>query len=154
MKPKRSWIAVFVFAFLLWTVGGCGPASDRAAVKGKVTIDGAPLPEGVIEFVPLDKQKGQPGGSAIENGQYAIAAEKGLASGDYLVQIRADRPTGKKVWDGMGDERWPASKKNYVNLTESYLPARYNDRSALKATIELGKVNVHDYDLQLDKKGR
>ena len=52
----------------------------------------------------------------------------------------------------MGDERWPASKKHYVDKMESYIPARYNDRTTLRVTIELGKVNVKDFDLQLPKK--
>jgi len=154
MKRKVSVAAVVFLGCLLGTVPGCG-GSNRAAVKGKVTIDGAPLPNGLIEFMPQDKQSGQPGGSVIENGQYAISAEKGLLAGDYQVQIRADRPTGKKVWDGMGDERLPASKKNMVDVMESYVPARYNDRTELRAKIEPGKVNVCDFDLQLGgKKGR
>ena len=156
MKLKRSVVATLVLGCFLGTVAGCGgEASKRAAVKGKITIDGAPLPNGVIEFLPLDKQSGQPGGSAIETGQYAISAEQGLLVGAYQVQIRADRPTGKKAWDGMGDERWPASKKNFVEQMESYVPARYNDRTELRAKIESGKVNVYDFDLQLgSKKGR
>jgi hypothetical protein len=91
-------------------------------------------------------------GPAIENGHYAISAEKGLFAGDYQVRIRADRPTGKKVWGGMGDERAPDSKKNFVAVMESYIPAGYNDQSTLTATIEPGKVNECNYDLQLGKK--
>jgi hypothetical protein len=153
MNRTRSLAATVLWVFILCIGGGCGPAATkRAAVKGRVMIDGAPLPNGLIEFIPVDKQKGQPGGSAIENGHYAISAENGLFAGDYQVRIRADRPTGKKVWDGMGDESWPASKKNFVNVMESYIPPRYNDRSTLTATIEPGKVNEWNYNLQLDKK--
>ena len=153
MKLQRSLIAVLVLQSALWLVAGCGGGgSKRMAVHGKITVDGTPLPNGLIDFLPLDKQNGQPGGSAIEHGEYAISAEKGLLAGDYQVQIRADRPTGKKIWDGMGDERWPASKKNMVELMESYIPVRYNDRTELRAKIESGKANVHDFDLQLGGK--
>jgi hypothetical protein len=117
----------------------------------KVTIDGAPLPDGLISFVPLDKN-GQPAGTAIQNGHCSIGADKGLLPGEYQVQVRAERPSGKKEWDGMGDERWPASKKNYVDRMESYIPAQYNERTTLKATIELGKVNVGDFDLHVPRK--
>jgi hypothetical protein len=155
MKLPQSAVVILVLGCFVGTVAGCGEASQRAAVKGKVTVDGAPLPTGVIEFLPVDKQSGQPGGAAIEAGQYAISADKGLLAGEYLVQIRADRPTGKKVWDGMGDERWPASKKNFVDQMEAYIPARYNDRTELRARIESGKLNVYDFELQLGgKRGR
>jgi hypothetical protein len=152
MKHNRSVVAILLLGTILGTVIGCGDDVKRAAVKGKVTIDGTPLPDGVITFVPLDKANAQPGGSPIANGQYAISAANGLAAGEYQVQIRADRPTGKKEWDGMGDERLPASKKHYVDKMESYIPAQYNDRSTLQATVELGKVNVRDFDLHLPKK--
>jgi hypothetical protein len=153
MKFQRSILAILAVGGLPWAAAGCfGEVSPRAAVRGRVTLDGTPLPNGLIEFIPLDKQKGQPGGSAIENGLYAINADKGLFEGDYQVQIRADRPTGKKEWDGMGDERWPASKKHYVDVMESAIPARYNDRTTLKATIARGKVNECNFDLQTGKK--
>jgi hypothetical protein len=151
MKCKVSVRAVVLLGCLLGTVSGCG-GSNRAAVKGKVTLDGVPLPDGSIDFVAVDKSTGNTGGARIANGEYAIRAEQGLLPGDYQVQVRADRPTGKKVWDGMGDDRAPANKKNLVDQMESYIPTRYNDRTELRTKIELGKVNVCDFDLQLGKK--
>jgi hypothetical protein len=153
MKRKLSAVAVVLLGCLLWTAWGCG-GTNRLAVKGKVSIDGAPLPEGSIDFVAVDKNVGSTAGARIDKGEYVIRAEQGLLPGEYQVQIRAVRSTGKKVWDGMGDDRAPASKKNMVDQMESYVPARYNDRTELRAKIESGKVNAYDYDLQLDKKGR
>jgi hypothetical protein len=151
MKRKRSCVAL-VLGGILGTALGCArDVSNRAVVKGTIMIDGAPLPTGSIDFIPMDK-RGQPGGAAIEKGHYEISADKGLFAGDYKVQVQAQRPTGKKVWDGMGDERAPASKKNYVNVMESYIPAKYNNQSTLTATIEVDKVNECNFDIQLDKK--
>jgi hypothetical protein len=145
--------AVILLALIAWVPGGCtrGP-SDRGAVKGKVTVDGSPLAQGSIEFIPVDPKLGQTGATGIKDGQYAIAAERGLLAGEYQVQIRAERPTGRKHWDGMGDERRPASQKNYVDEMVSYIPAKYNDRTTLKAKIEPGKVNEYDYNLEVGKK--
>ena len=153
MKCKRLVTVIVFLALIPWTLGGClrGP-SDRGAVKGKVTVDGSPLPQGSIEFIPLDPRLGQTGSTGIKNGEYAISAERGLFAGEYQVQIRAQRPTGRKHWDGMGDERRPASQKNYVDEMVSYIPAKYNDRSTLKAKVEPGKVNEFNYDLELGKK--
>ncbi len=151
MKRHLTVPTVVFLACLLGSVGGCG-GSNRAAVKGKITIDGVPLPEGTIDFIPVDKTTGNTAGARVANGDYAIRAEQGLFPGEYQVQVRAERPTSKKVWDGMGEDRAPASKKTMVEQLESYLPARYNDRTELHAKIEAGKVNVCDFDLQLGKK--
>jgi hypothetical protein len=148
MRQQR-WLVLL--ACLAWSACGCG-GSPRAAVVGKVTIDGVALPEGSIDFVPLNPRAAQTAGARISQGEYEIAAEQGLLPGNYLVQIRAVRPTGKKVWDGMGDERAPASQKNMVDQIESYLPVRYNDRTELRAKIESGMVNRCDYALQRGKK--
>jgi hypothetical protein len=150
MTRKFASSAVVLLGCVAWTACGCG-GSPRAAVQGKVTIDGAPLSEGSINFIPVDPHSAQTAGAKISRGEYEIAADQGLLPGEYQVQIRAVRPTGKKVWDGMGDERAPASKKNMVDQVESYVPARYHDRTELRAKIELGKVNVCDYDLHLGK---
>jgi hypothetical protein len=153
MKCKRFVTAVFFLALIAWTPGGCTRgAADRGAVRGKVTVDGSPLPEGSIEFIPMDPRQGQTGSTGIKNGEYAIAAQGGLLPGEYQVQIRAERRTGKKHWDGMGDERRPASQKNYVEEMESYIPAKYNDRSTFKAKVEPGKVNEFNYNLEVGKK--
>jgi hypothetical protein len=153
MKYNRSVIAAFFLALVPWMLGGClrGP-SDRGAVKGKVTVDGSPLSDGSIEFLPMDTKTGQTGATPIKDGAYAISADRGLFAGEYRVQIRAMKPTGKKHWDGMGDERRPASQKNYVDEMRESIPARYNDRSTLKARIEPGKVNEFDYNLEVGKR--
>jgi hypothetical protein len=151
MKRKRSCVALILGCILGTAIGCARDVPNRAVVKGTITIDGAPLPTGSIDFIPMDRG-GQPGGAAIEKGHFAISADKGLMAGAYKVQVQAQRPTGKKVWDGMGDERAPASKKNYVNVMESYIPAKFNNRSTLTVNIELGKVNECNFDLQLDKK--
>ncbi len=150
-KRRLALGAVLLGSCLGWMVIGCG-GSPRAAVLGKVTIDGAPLPEGSITFIPVDRHSGQTAGAKIVQGEYELAAEQGLLPGEYEVQIRAVRPTGKKVWDGMGDDRAPAGQKNMVDQIASYLPVRYNDRTELRAKIEPGKVNQCDYALQLGKK--
>jgi hypothetical protein len=100
----------------------------------------------------MDTKTGQTRAEPIKDGAYAISADRGLFAGEYRVLIRAMKPTGKKHWDGMGDERRPASQKNYVDEMKPYIPARYNDQSTLKAKVEAGKVNEFDFPLELGKK--
>jgi hypothetical protein len=131
--------------------GGCG-SSNRGAVKGKVTVNGEPLQEGQLAFVPLDPSLGPSAGAGIINGEYKIDAAKGPLAGQYKVQINAFRKTGQKTWDGMGDEQAPASKKNFVEEVEAFIPPKYNTASELRATIKAGEVNVYDFDMKIAAK--
>ena len=130
---------------------GCG-GSNRGAVRGKVTADGKPLQEGEIAFVPVDAKQGPTAGAVITDGEYQIDAARGPFAGEYQVQINAFRKTGRKRWDGMGDEKAPASQRNYVEEVENFIPAKYNSASGLRAVIKAGEVNVYDFDLTLGGK--
>src|SRR5262245_55174409 len=147
---RRTWPAALVCVGVL-AAAGCG-SSNRGAVKGKVTVNGSPLEAGDISFVPVDASLGPTAGAVITNGEYAIDAARGPVAGEYVVRISAFRKTGKKVWDGMGDEKTPDRQKNFVEEVKAFIPPRYNDRSELRARIEAGKVNVRDYDLKIDPK--
>ena len=104
---------------------GCSPA-DRGTVSGEVTLDGRPLQEGVIRFVPADG-KSQTASAAVVNGRFRAA----LAVGKKRVEISAPKVTGKrKVYDT------PDSPT--VDVVEELLPARYNVRSELTLTVEAG----------------
>jgi hypothetical protein len=132
-------------------MGGCG-SSNRGAVTGKVTVNGELLKEGQLSFVPVDPSLGPSAGATIINGEYKIDGAKGPLAGEYLVQINAFRKTGKKIWDGMGDEQAPAGKKNFVEEVEAFIPPKYNAASELRATIKAGEVNVYDFDMKIAAK--
>jgi hypothetical protein len=150
MRCRRLTGSLLLAACAALAAAGCG-GSPRGAVQGKVTVNGAPLEEGTIAFVGLEGTAGPSAGAKVVQGAYAIPADKGPFAGEYQVQIRAYRPTGQKVWDGMGDDRAPAMKRQTVEKMESYVPARYNDASELRATIKAGAVNVHDFDLTIGR---
>src|SRR4051794_2865052 len=109
MKPRktrpstRSLPALAGMAALLLGIAGCSqtPRSEVPLVpaSGKVTLDGKPLPEADIEFIPEGDTRGQ-GGSARTNadGGYLAATpfgEAGLSSGIYKVVIsKRELPKG------------------------------------------------------------
>lgn len=137
------WAALLSLCWL-----GCSRDSPRVAIEGQVTLDGQPLAGGQIAFIPLGAASAPTAGATIEGGRYRIAAERGPFPGEYRVEIRAFRGTGKRVWDGMGDENAPASQKRFVEELEQYLPREYNDESTLRVTISDAKVNRHDFSLR------
>ena len=148
---RRCFPGLVLGCCLLFTAASC-VSSNRGAVKGKVTVNGDPLQEGHLSFVPLDPALGPSAGAGIINGEYKIDAGKGPLAGEYRVQINAFRKTGKKTWDGMGDEQAPAGKKAFVEEVEAFIPPKYNTDSELRATIKAGEVNVYDFDMKIAAK--
>ncbi len=120
---------------------GCGSSGpDRFAVSGGVTFDGAPLADGEIQFRPDATTKGPTIASRIENGAYAIPAERGPVAGAYTVLISAERPTGRKVRaDILGDAT--------TNQYEQYVPPRYNAKSTLRAEVDSDRDDL-DFELE------
>jgi hypothetical protein len=91
----QHWRPFDLPAAMLVTIGalailtGCGPSSDRLAVSGEVTLDGAPLDQGAIRLTSMGTEKLRATGGMIQNGEFHIPQEKGLPPGTYLVEISA-----------------------------------------------------------------
>ncbi len=130
---SHTLLGVFVLVCI-----GCGQGpSNRASVAGKVTVEGKPLEEGSIVFIPTEGTAGPTAGGRILNGSYAIGAPKGPVVGTARVEIRAVRETGKISTYG-----FDAGQKERVQ----YIPARYNDDSQLRADLKRGR-NSLDFEL-------
>jgi hypothetical protein len=117
---------------------GCGKSDglDRAAVAGKVTLDGVPVTGGNITFFPQGGTKGPSAGGTIEDGRYSITAARGPVVGSNRVEIRATKKTGRKVQAPMSDRGV---------LTDEFVeavPARYNSQSTLECRVEPGDNNL------------
>jgi hypothetical protein len=101
-------------------------------VRGVVTIDGQPLPEGNILLIPTNGIHGpEPG--VIRDGKYDLKATEGKKK----VEISASKilPNGAR---GAGGEPVP----------EEYLPQRYNMSSELTAEVSPSNNNVVNFQLQ------
>jgi predicted esterase len=64
----------------------------RVAAKGIATIDGEPLPRGVVVFKPIDQPAASPVSAYVMNtgpvrGEFNIPAQKGIIPGRYAVEI-------------------------------------------------------------------
>jgi hypothetical protein len=139
MDSLRLSVAWLVVATILVGCGGStGPKT--VAVTGNITLDGTPLSEGSINFLPADGV-GVPSGAKIANGTYR--AEVPL--GDKRVEIRSPQVVGQKV----AYEGDPNSPK--IDLFEERIPARYNSQTELKATIAATNKPVN-FDLESPKK--
>jgi hypothetical protein len=125
-------------------VVGCSRENPlgRKAISGKVTLDGAPLDQGNIEFHPLF-EGGRQSGGRIEAGHYSIPAHEGVVVGQYRVAITDFVPTPPLPAGYMPGDPVPPSPKPKV-------PADWNSKS--KHTVEVKKEGPFKFDFQIDTK--
>ncbi len=127
-----------VLGLALAGIAGCG--SPGAAVSGTVTLDGKPVEDGTISFVPLGTSAATPAAGKVQGGSYAIPAKEGLRSGNHRVEVRWNRKTGRKVFVPPAPE---------IEEVREAIPPRYNSQSELKADL---KPDDNKFDFELKSK--
>jgi hypothetical protein len=130
---KRFSVALFL---CLLASLGCEGGATPARVKGKVTVDGAPLGEGSIRLIPLDG-KAPTSGSPIEDGEYYVA--NAPATG-VRVEITAPKVVGKR-------KAYDTPESPFIDVTREILPDKYHVKSELKRELTKGE-NELNFDLR------
>ena len=123
----------FVFSALLGmaVLVGCGGSDgpELAIVSGTVTLDGTPLKEAMVTFVP---ESGRPSyGGTDESGYYELVyteAKKGAVPGSHTVRVSTQRG---------GD---PDSG---IKAQPERIPRKFNTQSQLKKTVEAGSNTIN-----------
>ena len=89
---EAAWplITALVAVAVMLAAAGCG-GPVRRAVVGEVTLDGQPLDEAVIMFVPLEAGSRKTGARVVA-GRYEVSRAVGLLPGRYRVEIADDPP--------------------------------------------------------------
>lgn len=132
LKPTTfccSWVLVLGLA-------GCGqqePTAPTTKLEGMVRVDGQPVPEGVITFIPQQKKQAPPAKAQIRDGRYS--ADK-VPIGPVLVMLSAPKKTGKI-------QKIPQSNTEYEEVVES-IPPKYQGGIPLEVTETL---KTKDFDL-------
>ncbi len=146
---RGDWRAVAVLLAAGVLVAGCGsgaaPGPSRFAVKGTVTLDGQPLQNAVIRFVPLDGVQGPKCSVAIREGMYEIPAGAGPVAGSHRVEIDSTDHGGIAPDDETALAQLTAGQKKLQKPLR--IPAIYNTRSTLRQTIHAGSANEFDFRL-------
>jgi hypothetical protein len=143
MRQLALFVVALGFAALL---AGCGAENPlgRKALTGNVTLDGAPLEQGNIEFHPLSEGGTQSGG-AISGGSYSIPAHQGATPGEYRVSIIDFVPTPPLPPGHMPGDDLPPSPKPKV-------PPAWNSKSQKK--IEVTKDGPFNFDFAIETKAK
>lgn len=139
MRPRRGLIATTC----LLAAFGCDQQIPprREPLSGKVTLKGAPLESGSIQFMP-PQEGGQFGsGAVISNGRYFIPEEQGLPAGQYKVVISAGVPrqTAAEAEGKIPGESGP--------LAEERIPPEFNVNSDVIVEISANRQNIYNFDI-------
>jgi hypothetical protein len=131
LAPLSTCVALALVSAGCWSSG-----PEIAYVTGKVTMDGKPLPNVTVVFVPPN---GRPSGAQTDaNGEYVLNFSQGRSGampGKNMVRFTTLR-------DGYEDEsgkKIPGSKET--------IPPHYNGDSQLTFDVEPNKRNVANFEL-------
>lgn len=137
----RAWI---VAGLLLGVAAGCGPRIVRYPVTGLVTLDGKPVKQASIAFVP--EGQGQPGVATTDDeGRFAVhevRTRDGMRPGAYQVAVflaelsprrgvpAPDRP------DRAGETSEEISE-NRTKIVRYVVPERYGVAATSGLTVDV-----------------
>lgn len=130
-------------------LSGCGESDglDHLHVKGTVKVNGAPLDNGRISFLPTGGTPGPSTGTVIKNGEFEIPLAQGPVAGKHRIEIMAVRPTGRKIREGSGSE----NPDELVEEVEQFIPPKYNQKSELTTDLNESNAESVAFDLKLDE---
>ena len=150
---QRSSAGAASIVLLAGVLAGCGAArSDgppRYPVSGTVTLNGQPLDEGVIRFVPFPEVKGPKASVAVTAGRFELPAEFGPTAGPHRVEIESTDHGGIAPDDETAMAELMAGKRKPSPPVK--IPAIYNTRSTLERTVQADSPNRFELTLVTKK---
>jgi hypothetical protein len=131
-----------LFAISLTVFVGCRSRSDRLAVSGDVTLNGAPLDQGSIRLTSTGAGKLFASGAMIQNGMFHVPQEKGLPPGTYRVEISSpDTAAPLVVYKGApGEPPLPPTAPERI-------PPEYNSNSKQTIEVQIDGDNHFAFDI-------
>jgi len=124
---KKFGLTIMVLSFVLVIAsGGCGQRDPHVSVSGLVTVNGEPIEEGMIQFVPVDGRTAE-GGGRIQDGRF----DAKVPPGEKIVRIQGTKVTGKRLAEGT------SGKKTEVNIKTPVTSQKEHwDESTLRVTVK------------------
>ena len=114
-------------------------------VTGTVTLDGTPIEEGAISFMPSGSS-GVSAGSQIKNGVYSAR----VSPGKMIVKIYAERSlTEEDMKAYKANPMMQSSLTPIEEMKKQYIPENYNEKSSLTVDVQ---GNMKNLDFQLESK--
>jgi len=135
MRTNLRKFRLIAFCAVTIAAAGCSSDSGKGTVSGTVTLDGQPLKNGLIHFVPVDGQT--PTAEAIiADGEFSAE----VTVGEKQVSISAPKVVGKR-------QAYQSPGSPSIDIIEELLPARYNVASELTLLVKSGRQEA-PFDLK------
>jgi hypothetical protein len=134
VRKLGSLTACLMLGGFVLALAGCG--NSPSIVSGKVTLDGVPLKQGAITFIP-SAGDAPTAGASIRDGTYTVEAPPG----GKRVEITGFEVVGQVPAYG-NDKNGPMKE-----VTKSVVPPKFNQNSNLTADIKSGKNENVDFEL-------
>jgi hypothetical protein len=131
---------------------GCGEGDglDRVAVSGKVTLDGRPLAQGSIQFIPKDGDSRAAAHGEVVDGSYSIPASDGPAPGAFSVTVLPSEESASGTTaptpDGSAERPGDPPPDALGEPTVFFKPT-----TPMEATVAAGAANTFDFGLSAAK---
>jgi hypothetical protein len=138
-KPNVvSLVTGLAITFPMLLTIGCGPTGpQKITIQGMVTLDGVPVPEGQVVFIPSDPALGAAGG-AIADGKFTVTTFKG----PHRVEVHAEKQLTRPVPPGAP----PEAGISFVSI----IPKRYNEKTILTFDVQ-SSTDTPEFALTSDK---
>ncbi len=128
---------------------GDNKTSGRVSVSGSVTLKGAPLADGVIQFEPLEKQNTS-ANVVLVGGNFSVSSANGLQPGMYLVRVSAgegeSRPPDPNVPLGPSGNNLPGSTKSEPKKPS--IPPDWGAKSKQQVEVKAEGPNKFEFDIK------
>jgi hypothetical protein len=122
-------------------VCGCSRGVPLGQVEGTLQMNGAPLPDAMVTFIPEDRQLPQSTGISNAEGHFELRCNNGAmgaAVGDHRVTVidAAGAPAGKSK----DDDELPEG----ADAPPSRVPQKYTrpDKTPLRQSVSSGSQNI------------
>ena len=141
--------AIAPMLLTLAAVCGCSGGDEeelpRAAISGTVTLDGQPLQEGVVRFVPIEGTAGPKTSVIVSQGKFSADEEQGPVVGKHRIEIESTDDGGYAMDDEQAIQKLRESGITQIDAVR--VPANYNSHSTLTETVSADQPNQFQFHL-------
>ena len=123
-RIAQRWITISVLSAIF--IGGCSHGPPMGDVRGRVTVNGQPLKEGAVRFMPVNGDKPATGGS-IRDGSFRVL----VPVAKQRVEIAANE---------IDQQKTPPNATADEIVMKRLVPERYNIRSELILDVMPGRA--------------
>jgi hypothetical protein len=143
------------FLLILGSMGCDDGGPPLGSVTGQVTMDGKPLPNALVAFVP-EGGGSTATGSTDANGNYELVCldRKGAPIGKHKVSVTTAAPstTSSSTMTSDSPDYAKQASRNYADYSKKVvepIPAKYNSQTTLVQEVKSGNNVIN---LALDSK--